>query len=439
MVVDTRLESARIAIVDDEAANVRILERFLERDGYRSLQSWTDPVQALEDLTRVPADVVLLDIMMPVMDGYAVLARLRELDGDGLRTPVVVLTADVTRHARDRALGLGASDFLTKPFDPAEINLRIRNILTTRFLELDLLAQKESLEVQVRERTAALRARADRLRVLSEQRERLLHRLVTAQEEERRRVAADIHDDTIQTMVALGLRIELARRKATDPALLAELDRSLETVRAATLGLRQLLFRLHPAVLDRDGLQAALRAEVEHLRESAAGPEEAVVELAGSLDAEPSLDSRTTLFRIAQEALANARRHAGAHLIRLELVSVDGGVRLTVVDDGRGMDPEIARRPRPGHLGLVSMRERAELAGGTFNVTSAPGAGTSIEVWVPAGGTDRAEEDTFADLDDVAVEVAGRSRSSDMPGGPDDASSRPGDAPDNHQPEDRQR
>jgi len=381
--MDGRLEAARVAIVDDEAANVRVLERFLRLGGFERIRSWTDPVAAVADLEREPADVVLLDLAMPVMDGYAVLAHLRERDGDGLRTPVVVLTADITRDARDRALGLGASDFLTKPFDPTEITLRIQNILVTRFLELDLLDQKASLEVQVRERTAALRESLERTRVLSAQRERLLRQLVTAQEEERRRVAADIHDDTIQTMVALGLRVELARRKATDPGLLDELDRTLETVRIATRGLRDLLFRLHPTVLDRDGLQAALRAEVG--RREADGEDGPVVELTGSLDEEPGLETRTTLFRIAQEAIANARRHAGASLITVHLANAEGGVVLRVTDDGRGMDPDLVSHPRHGHLGLVAMRERAELAGGTFAIASQPGAGTMIEAWLPAG------------------------------------------------------
>ncbi|MCU0506029.1 MAG: response regulator [Chloroflexi bacterium] len=387
--MERRLEAARVAIVDDEAANVRVLERFLRLGGFHHVRSWTDPVVALEDLEREPADVVLLDLAMPVLDGYAVLARLRGRDGDGLRTPVVVLTADVTRDARDRALGLGASDFLTKPFDPTEIELRIRNILATRFLELDLLDQKASLEVQVRERTAALRESLERLRVLSAQRERLVRQLVTAQEEERRRVAADIHDDTIQTMVALGLRVELARRKATDPELQAELDRSLETVRTATRGLRELLFRLHPAVLDRDGLQAALRAEVGRRDEEESTP---VVELTGAIREEPGLETRTTLFRIAQEAIGNARRHSGATSIAVHLAETDGGIELRVTDDGRGMDPDLARHPRHGHLGLVAMRERAELAGGRFSVTSHPGAGTTIEAWLPTGSAAAADD-----------------------------------------------
>ena len=398
MASEMRLESARVAIIDDEAANVRVLERFLRLGGFREIRSWTDPVAAVADLDREPVDVVLLDLAMPVMDGYAVLAHLRDTDGDVVRTPVVVLTADVTRDARDRALGLGASDYLTKPFDPTEISLRIQNILATRFLELDLREQKSSLEVQVRERTAALRESLDRLRVLSEQRERLLRQLVTAQEEERRRVAADIHDDTIQTMVALGLRVELARRKAADQDLRDELDLTLETVRAATRGLRELLFRLHPAVLDRDGLQAALRAEVERRAEDREAADEPVVELTGSLAEEPGLETRTTLFRIAQEAIGNARRHAEARVIKVHLADADGGIVLRVSDDGRGMDPGLVRHPRRGHLGLVAMRERAELAGGSLSVASEPGAGTTIEAWVPSSTSGPGDE-----LDEPAV------------------------------------
>ncbi len=395
MTMERRIETARVAIVDDEIANVRVLERFLRLGGFENIRTWTDPVAAVADLEREPADVVLLDLAMPVMDGYAVLARLRASETDAIRTPVIVLTADVTREARDRALGLGAADFLTKPFDPTEITLRIQNILATRFLELDLLDQKASLEVQVRERTAALRESLERLRVLSAQRERLLRELVTAQEEERRRVAADIHDDTIQTMVALGLRIELARRKASDPDLRDELDRTLETVRTATRGLRELLFRLHPAVLDRDGLQAALRAEIAQRDEVA--PDAPVVELTGILREEPPLEARTTLFRIAQEAIGNARRHSGAGLITVHLADAEDGIVLRVTDDGCGMDTDLIRHPRHGHLGLVAMRERAELAGGRFTVASEAGGGTMVEAWVPTamGAADALDDEPF--------------------------------------------
>ncbi len=395
--MDERLASANIAIIDDEVLNVRFLERFLRVAGFAVLRSWMDPVQAVADLESEPADIVLLDLMMPEMDGYAVLQLLRQRDGEGLLTPVVVLTADVTQGAKQRALELGATDFLTKPFDQTEISLRVRNILTTRFLEVDLLREKELLEVRVRERTAALRANVERLRLLSEQRERLIRRLTTYQERERKQIADDIHRDTIGTMVALKLRLELARRKAEDPALRTEIDKAVETVQAATASLRELLFQLHPVVLENDGLQAALRAEIEHERENAAegGPE---FSLTGSLVEEPVKEKCVTLFRIAQEGIANARRHAHARSVRLDLNDADGGVRLLIIDDGLGMDPELARRSRAGHLGLVSMRERAELSGGSFTIESEPGKGTTIDVWIPGGPEEDLEDDRIEEL-----------------------------------------
>ncbi len=379
---DERLGAARIGIVDDETANVRVLERFLGLAGFRATHSWTDPEAALADLATERVDLLLLDLIMPRVDGYAFMERLRTSESEAGRTPVIVLTADATPAARLRALGLGASDFLTKPFDPTEVSLRIRNLLIGHFLEIDLLAEKASLETQVRARTAALRESFDNVRRLFEQREQLFQRLVTAQEEERRRVAADIHDDTIQTMAALGIRLELARRQAGSDELGRQLDLAIEAVHLATRSLRDLLFELHPVVLDRDGLEAALRAETG--RSALGGDEDApVVDLEVSLDAEPEEQTRVTVYRIAQEALRNARRHSGATHIRLVARSDQGGIRLIVADDGRGIDPEARHRQAPGHLGLSSMRERAEIAGGTWTVMSQPGVGTTVEAWIP--------------------------------------------------------
>lgn len=377
-ILDDRMSGARIGILDDEVYNCRLLERFLGRDGFRVVRTWTDPDAALAALAGDPVDLLLLDLLMPRIDGYEVIVRLGEMMPTVGRAPIVVLTADTTRDARDRALGLGAADFLTKPFDPKEVSLRIRNILTQHFLEIDLLAEKGSLESQVRDRTAELRESSAR-------REALFQRLVTAQEEERRRVAADIHDDTIQTLAALGIRLELARRQADTDDLARELDLAIATVHAATRGLREMLFQLHPAILDRDGLEAALRADAERAAAGSGDDPAPAVGLSVTLDAEPAHETRVTIYRIAQEALRNARRHAGASHVRIEVRSDDGGIRLVVADDGRGFDTALARRPRTGHLGLSAMRERAELAGGTWTVESSPGAGATIEAWIPIG------------------------------------------------------
>jgi len=146
----------RILIVDDDAANVRFLERLLAHGGYDDVLTAMSGVVALGKATGNQPDLILLDLHMPGVDGYEVLDTLRSSGGAGVYIPILVYTADITLEARKRALELGASDFLTKPGDAHEILLRVRNFLVVRQLHLQLSAKNETLEEMVRDRTLAL-------------------------------------------------------------------------------------------------------------------------------------------------------------------------------------------------------------------------------------------------------------------------------------------
>jgi len=222
-----------------------------------------------------------------------------------------------------------------------------------------------------------LRKSLDVLRRTMEDRRKLLLRLEDAQEEERRRIAADIHDDSIQVMSAADIRAQSLARQITDPALRTEADELRETIRAAVERLRHLLFELRPPALDREGLVSALRAYASDV--------EPVPEIIDRLRSEPPPDIRVILFRIAQEAIANARKHAGADAISVSLATEDGGVRVLVTDDGQGFDIAVLDAPQQGHIGLPTMVERAELAGGRCRIESLPGRGTTVDAWVPFG------------------------------------------------------
>lgn len=375
---------ARILVVDDEPANTMILGRLLRQSGYREVAITNDPRDAVPLYEEFRPDVVLLDLRMPGVSGYEILGQLAEPDRTGIRPPVIVLTADATRAARERALALGAADFLTKPLDHLEVLLRVRSHLATRFLELELLAQNVDLEGVIAERTAALRESLDHLQRTADERRRLAAALVSAQEAERRRIAVDIHDDAIQAMAALGMRLELVAGRIADGGARAELATLRSSVAAALVSLRQLVFRLTPASLESEGLMAALSEAIARGRTDG-GP---IVELHGELVREPSRESSVVLFRISQEALANARRHAQADRVDVTVAESGDGVRLEIRDDGRGfaMPADGTLASRQGHLGLPSMRERAELAGGWLRVESAPGRGTSVTAWVPDKG-----------------------------------------------------
>jgi signal transduction histidine kinase len=153
---DEAIKGTRILIVDDEAANVRLLERLLERAGYTNVRSTTDPRQVLPLYNEFRPDLVLLDLLMPHLDGFQIMEKLNPLIPEGAYLPILVLTADVSAETKRRALSAGAKDFVTKPFDAIEALLRIGNLLETRFLHLALQQQNELLEGQVRERTQRL-------------------------------------------------------------------------------------------------------------------------------------------------------------------------------------------------------------------------------------------------------------------------------------------
>src|SRR6267143_621996 len=150
------LFSARILIVDDEPANVRLLERIVREAGWTDARSTTDSREAAALHAEFRSDLVLLDLMMPYLDGVAVMKQLRSTVADAEFLPIVILTADATADAKRRALDAGETDFLTKPFDHMEIVLRIKNLLETRRLYLEREQQKLSLEATVRERTEQL-------------------------------------------------------------------------------------------------------------------------------------------------------------------------------------------------------------------------------------------------------------------------------------------
>jgi response regulator RpfG family c-di-GMP phosphodiesterase len=155
-VAELGISKARILVVDDELANVLLLERFLSRWGYENVASTTVSAQVVALVEQQRPSLILLDLMMPHPDGFEVMRLLSELDAGRTAVPVLVLTADVSAATRDLALTRGASDFLTKPFDWIEVRLRVRNLLRTQLLQLELAQHNELLERRVLERTRDL-------------------------------------------------------------------------------------------------------------------------------------------------------------------------------------------------------------------------------------------------------------------------------------------
>lgn len=236
------------------------------------------------------------------------------------------------------------------------------------------LARQAGATVQAAQLTVALRASLDELR-----RSRL--QLVLAQEEERRRIQRDLHDELGPTLAGMRPRIEgaLLLARETDPRLVDDLERLDELARQAGADIRRLVHDLRPPALDQLGLVAALRQHVERF-----GREHGIAATFHTEDAlHAPAATEVALFRIVQEALTNVQKHAGASRVTVALRQVDGSVRLEVRDDGSGL-PE---RGEPG-AGLRSMRERAELSGGSLQVESQREGGTRVLACIPVRNED---------------------------------------------------
>jgi signal transduction histidine kinase len=219
-----------------------------------------------------------------------------------------------------------------------------------------------------------------RLVRLDEQRRWLLGRVVWAQEEERRRIAGEVHDDAIQTIAAARLMLTAFRDQLHDPEQRQLLEHLEEAVSSSLRRLRTLVFDLRPPELDEDGLSAALR---EYLTETA-GQGGFRAELRDDLEQEPPAEARVIAYRISQEALTNVRVHARATRVEVRLEEAKGGLLVTITDDGVGFEADqVNASRRPGHVGLTSMSERATMADGWCRVDSRPGNGTTVRFWLP--------------------------------------------------------
>jgi PAS domain S-box-containing protein len=214
------------------------------------------------------------------------------------------------------------------------------------------------------------------LRDLAEQRQRLLSDLVEAQEEERSRIAADIHDDSVQALAAVELRLLVLHRQLARaaPQLVEQCEELSTTVRTATGRLRHLLFDLDSPA-QRSDLRTAIEEAAAYILQG-----DVRWRVEGQVDAPEAI--RVVAYRIVKEALTNVHKHAAAQQVLIGLTEVDGGLGLTVSDDGRGTSQDLMA-PRPGHMGVRGMRERAAGAGGRLEIDSRVGEGTTITLWLP--------------------------------------------------------
>lgn len=338
---------SKILIVDDDPHSIITLESVLDGQGYK-ITSAENGHAALKKADEIMPDLILLDVMMPGMDGFDVCQRLRATPKLA-EVPIILLTALDDRASLLRGIESGADDFLTKPADREELRMRVRTIL-----------------------------RLDRYRTLLTQRESLrqmAERVVTAQEEERKRLSRELHDDLGQALIAHVLRLRSLQMEL--PMQAETLNRELEALVTDTNRIidkmRYIAQDIRPTLLDTLGLRGALET---YTREFGLRANLPVVFEADEKIPQISDVHSITLYRILQESLTNVIKHSKAGQVWVEL-SVDGrSIALTVQDNGKGFTE--MEKPSETGMGISSLRERLALVGGELTINSSAGKGTII-------------------------------------------------------------
>jgi signal transduction histidine kinase len=349
-----------LLIVDDIASARETLLAMLEPENYQIEQA-KDGFQALQILQQIQPDLILLDVMMPGMDGFEVCRRIRATP-QLAEIPIIILTALDDRASLIQGIEAGADDFLSKPVDRYELTARVRTI-----------------------------TRLNRYHILQQQRENLremTERLVAAQEEERHRMSRELHDDLGQALTTQMISLRnLQDDLSIPPEMLFERlqalhDQSYEIF----VKIRRLAQDLRPPVLDALGLKVSMQTYCAEFTRRTHLPVTFDVD-----EAIPSLPDmyNITLYRLLQEALNNIIKHAKASHAWVELSVDENAIILTIQDNGQGFDPA---EVKPSGIGLSSMNERVTIAGGTLKITSTSERGTILSAQFPLPATHTALE-----------------------------------------------
>ena len=350
----------RILHLEDDLNDAALIQSTLEVEGFvcaiTRVQNSDEFMAALE---RGGLDLILSDFSMPGFDGLSALAMAHDLCPD---LPFILVSGTLGEERAIDALKRGATDYVLKH--------RISRLVPAVHRALQEVRERVERKLAEQKRNEY----SSKLKVLS-------RRLVAAQETERRNIARELHDEIGQalTVMQLNLQALLSTSTAGDrlrlQATLEAVDRVLEQVHDLALNLR-------PSMLDDLGLEPAL-VWLTHRQAELAGVKGEVH--ADTLEDRLDTVIETECFRIAQEALTNVVRHAQARTVTVALRKEAGQVHLRVRDDGVGFDVAAMseKAVRGASLGLLSMEERAVLAGGQLEFNSTPGQGTEVHAWFP--------------------------------------------------------
>ena len=388
----------KILLVEDSPSDAELLQESLADDGngafhFALAETWQSAVAQLQ---HEPFDVMLLDLSLPDTMGRETFLRAR---AQAPQMPILVLTGSTDEDIGLAAVRHGIQDYLVKGQADGRQTARAIHYAIERKqaetalkqAEAKLQEERDRLEARVRQRTSQLSKANVALKAEMTRRERaegahrtVLRRLVAAEETERSNISRELHDRLGQDLTALKLGLQIARKHGDcPPALLASVSKLEMLADRLMQDTHRLAWELRPAALDDFGLELALRRFAGEWSALSGVPVD--FHSRGVTAQRLAREVETTLYRVAREALTNVFRHAAAQRVSMLLQRQVDHVSLIVEDDGAGFDLDAVLQAGagPGPLGLLGMQERASLAGGSLQIESSPGVGTTIFVRMP--------------------------------------------------------
>lgn len=398
--IDATLKNAKILIVDDHQANIDILTGLIEAMGFTNYITTTDPRKVVELYEEFKPDLLLLDLQMPHLTGFQIMIQLKVLVPENSYFPILVLTADVTKESKMKALASGASDFLTKPFDLLEVDLRIKNLLKTRYLHQQLENQNQILEEKVKERTAEL--------------EKLNQELIIAKDhaEEMNRVKnyflSNMSHELRTPLISILGFAELLESEITDPEHLEMLKsireggERLNNTLSSILEISKLEAEKGKVNLMPSLISEEINKKIELLKPMAQSKKLFIKNEIANQTIKAKIDKELfgqALFNLLNNAIKFTKQGGVFVLLNLDRNENCDWAVIKIIDTGIGISKEhmekilidfrqasegLSRNYEGIGIGLSISKKIIELMKGRLEIESEVGKGTTVTIWLPA-------------------------------------------------------
>jgi CheY-like chemotaxis protein len=396
--IDPTLKNSNILIVDDQVANIDVLEGYLEIQGYTRIKTITDPRKVTALFQTFAPDLILLDLVMPYLSGFEVLHLLKPFVLANTFLPILVLTADITTEAKQKALSDGASDFLTKPFDLIEVGLRIRNLLFTKYLVQQLGNQNQILEEKVKARTKALEQNNIEL-IAAKEKAEASERLKTAFINNiSHEIRTPLNDILGFAPMIIDPSFSESNRKEfleilnlSSKRLMHTITECMDTSLITLASMNVILTKFEPGILI-DEIRKQFQTQCARKGISF------LVEKQETLNSVVIKSDRGFLKKILSHLMANALKFTDEGSITLGVSIKINEIEFYVKDTGIGIsedtlsiifghfskeDESITRKHEGSGFGLTIVKEMLTLLGGTIKATSVKGVASTFTFAIP--------------------------------------------------------